>query len=200
METKDIITLVIAAWGAILSSYLAFIQIRKEKRKIKASCQLAVRTIKNKNSLFIKMNVTNSGHRPIMINGVGFQFKLDHQDASQDSALEILPDPYLNGDETKPVPKTLGDGEGLELSIPYEPLLSLSKRTGARYDAMIVYDSEGKKYSFPLPKDVSEAINFGTLSQRMVGLLDNPIPEFSNVIIRNVKEKKKKSSKRSNNE
>lgn len=64
MELKDIITLSIAGWGAILSTIMAWQKFIVERKKIKITL---IELIWHANH---KISIVNIGHRPITINEI----------------------------------------------------------------------------------------------------------------------------------
>ncbi len=66
MSASDWITIVIAAYGAVVATILGIRELKREKRDIKIILEF------HEFESAIYMRVANSGHRPITINNVSF--------------------------------------------------------------------------------------------------------------------------------
>jgi hypothetical protein len=64
-ELKLTLTDIMALWGALLSTVLAFWQIRRERRHVKVTCSRSFSTPDF--TPMLSMTVINHGHRPITI-------------------------------------------------------------------------------------------------------------------------------------
>jgi hypothetical protein len=174
----DIGTLVIAIWGAFLSSYLAVREIRKEKRKIEVSCSFSINqpTEKDKLILLIQVFAVNAGHRPVTITSIGFRFNIDHPAINPDKE-PVFVTPAAFPDEQyleKTLPVALSDGEALKVDFLCDTLLHLSSQTKGKFTAITATDAEGKQYSSPLPDSISKYLNYNLLDQGYRLLLETP--------------------------
>ena len=105
---KDIVTFIIAAYGAILSSIVFVRSVRKERRRIK------VRAIVE-NGWWVTLSVVNDGFRPVIVNAPKFEL-------ANGASLSLVGGGYDD------FPKQLGDGEEASL---VEPLADLGEKIKA---------------------------------------------------------------------
>jgi hypothetical protein len=96
----DDITLLLAAWGAFLSTYLAIREVRKDKRQLKIILEYVEFFHK------YRLVITNTGHRPITIEQIGLALR------SRDGMFDPVPSgsEWANKEEVK-LPLTLEDGK-----------------------------------------------------------------------------------------
>jgi hypothetical protein len=134
MTTTDVLTLLLALWGAILSTYLGIREIKKEKK------QLLIYLEHVYPAEIIQMVVVNIGHRPITLTNAGVHLYLDSRKKIPYDHLPFTP--ILPNNEPYPFPVTLNDGEHITLAYSEELLLSI-KRDGLLANAF-VYDVEGR--------------------------------------------------------
>ena len=140
METKDIVTILIAIYGAILSTYLVIMRGRGEKKQL--SMILEYKVFSKKGFLAI----ANSGHRPITIRKI--IVGIPHKTSSGESH-----DLYFS--PISPVlPNLIGDGETIIYRFGYElteEIVNIRQQqpTGfikCRSDISII-DGEGNSYN-----------------------------------------------------
>jgi hypothetical protein len=153
METKDIITLVVASYGAILSTFVAVKDFRKENKRITITFKWHDRW---------QIMITNSGHRPVEIVSAEIYMLdpstfLNHIFRRNLVRYEGRIRSYRIGDAfpdlQTAMPALLKDGEGIGLSLQFGmgPLIleeSSEPVKKADYTGILikVYDAEGKVY------------------------------------------------------
>ena len=137
------LALVLAVYGAAVSTILATVQIarwvqdlRKEHRSIR---------------VFLEYHgwvgragivIVNSGHRPVTITEVGLSLVFRGEDGTIGG--ELVPRNALFEIEKEPFPTTLKDGDTLE--IPLSEVVSRSVWPHMRVN-LAVFDSEGNSYT-----------------------------------------------------
>jgi hypothetical protein len=143
MEPKDIITLIIAFWGAIISTILAFREFFREKRKVNVKCQLSVCAFPNENRWFITIIAVNNGHRPVLINQGGLVMK------NGQSFFQLITD--LG---SIPLPKRLDEHEDVTIYIDCSKIEKVINEAKGKnlFKKAFVQDAEDKKYTAPLPR------------------------------------------------
>lgn len=140
MTIKDWITAILALYGAVLSSYLAYREIRKERRQIKMILQyVAFREI-------AQLIVVNCGHRPITITDIAAA--VSRKDSDGREFPEGVPSNTLFNTATPEIPKLLSDGQ----TVIYElgPALSGLVMESFLKDVKVyisLYDAEGNVYN-----------------------------------------------------
>jgi hypothetical protein len=140
MVTKDWITAIVATYGAILSSYLAFREILKERRKIKIILEyVEVRDI-------VLLIVANGGHRPVKI--IDIKICISQEGANGKEYMKDVPHAALFNIPNPEIPKLLGYGE----SVIYELQPVLSDRLIGNYILggkvnVSLFDAEGNEYT-----------------------------------------------------
>lgn len=137
MSWLDVVTVILAAWGAILATILGVKEMRRESRKIKIilehidfyeTCQI---------------RIINIGHRPITIAEISLDVPVDEKRKNWDSApANVLID--TEDPEFRPLPITIDDGK--QIVIKFSKVVGsviLEKNMNVR---LFVYDIEGKVY------------------------------------------------------
>ena len=116
----QVLTIILALWGAGLSTYLAIREIYKERRIIKITLEHVVFYDR------VQARIVNIGHRPITINRIGMS--LHFKDGKQIKLREVVPAQFLvvgPAAELKPItdevygslPVTLEDGQQVLLGV-----------------------------------------------------------------------------------
>jgi hypothetical protein len=145
MSKFELLTLIVAGYGALLSSILAVLEFIKNKRKLRVSC-----TVWPLSSLLV-IHAVNIGHRPVIINNLGFEISNGH---NLDAPFDIFDDPF------KPVlPKKLKDGEDFAYSFHFDELqdgLKGENDPKVKYTKIFVMDSESHYYKAKLPKELKD--------------------------------------------
>ncbi len=72
LTTVEIITLIIAGWGALLSTFLAVIKIVENRQKLQVTLEYSVPST-NPDQMNLSIGSTNVGKRPVTINGCGIR-------------------------------------------------------------------------------------------------------------------------------
>ena len=145
IDLLTVITILIALWGAVLSTILAFKDFHRDRRSLKVSYGLAITSDLGGNSItLICVEAVNTGHRPITITGGGLLI---------DDGRTFV-QPYNRAIPTK-FPARLEDGESLHLYIDLDraQLTGLDlARKGAKFTGAFVKDAEGRKHIVKLSK------------------------------------------------
>lgn len=137
MDTKDIITLIIAIWGAILSTFLAVRELLKEKRSITIILSFVCWLEQ------YKITIINNGRRPVTISEIGIEI------GSKTKGSILIPSSILfdqvQGGSSPTLPLVLTDGESVEFFLSH--FFDEQLRTNKDFQPYIfVYDAEGNVY------------------------------------------------------
>jgi hypothetical protein len=147
MSTSEILTLVLAAYAAILSTILGIAQLGRERRRVKVNCRLAVSaTPGGKSAEFISIQAVNMGQRPVEVHMAGLLMNNGRTFTQVASRIGPIP-----------LPRKLQDGESVTILIDLDKA-KLAVRDadiqGLRYTAAIVRDAEGREYSAGVPSEL----------------------------------------------
>jgi len=137
MSTLDLLSLLIAVYGAIVASILAARELLRERRKVKIFLDHVAWYER------AQLSVTNVGHRPITLVGIALAIAVG--DEASPYFEEVRRGDIFALDLPKdPLPFTLADGEqiALPLSQPVSDQL-IANRMRAR---LTLFDAEGRKY------------------------------------------------------
>jgi len=149
VEDIDLITIGIALWGAGLSTILAIREFTKDRRKVKVYCykgSIALPQQEGSRFMFVGVDITNTGHRPITIVGVGFELEngIIYTEIRDSVQISLLP-------------KRLEDGDTFKQIFDYEKLKKAShefREQGHRFVCVSVRDAEGWIHKGDLPDDM----------------------------------------------
>jgi hypothetical protein len=138
----DIVTLIIAIWGAGLSTFLGIREFLKDRRKIQIFLEHVYWTER------IQLRIVNTGHRPITIQDISMRVYTVSEDPEYKNKLghwEGMPKDILlsydNPEEVR-LPITINDGE--QAIIPLSDYVgSTIFRKGSKADIQVV-DNEGR--------------------------------------------------------
>jgi hypothetical protein len=139
MSSKDLLTLILATYGAVVSTVLGIRAIQRDRRRVKLILEYV---------LFYEraqIIIINVGHRPLTISEIGMQIKLkqngnDYWDSvPRNSLFARRPD-----DAGDPLPAVLDDGQ--HLSIPLSDSVSNNLYENNMEARVVVYDVEGNAY------------------------------------------------------
>jgi hypothetical protein len=121
----DILTLIVAVYGALVSSILGIRELQRDRRRINIMLELV--------PFYERAQITiiNIGHRPITITDI----------AVSDCPRNAL---FAQGVE-EPLPITLGDGE--YTTLPLSSVLSEMAFANPSDMHLSVYDAEGNEYN-----------------------------------------------------
>jgi hypothetical protein len=139
MTAKDLLTLMLASYGAIVSTVLGIRAVQRDRRRVKLILEYV--TFYNRAHLII----VNVGHRPLTISEIGMQINLkqnghDYWDSVPRNCLFALrPD-----GASDPLPVVLDDGQ--HLSIPLSDYVSDNLYDNNMDARVVVYDVEGNAY------------------------------------------------------
>jgi hypothetical protein len=145
LTTSDVLTLLIALYGAVLSTVLALKELRKDKRQVKVTCRMALAPSPVGDVWeFISVEAVNTGHRPVEITMAGLLMK------NGDLFTQVVSKAGRN-----PLPKKIEDGERVTVLFDYPELkkaLGEQRDPENRLTKAVVHDAEGNKYTSKLPK------------------------------------------------
>lgn len=137
IEWDKLATVILALWGAVLSTIIFL----KDKPNIKVSLQRGFFFNKTTKDLLILV-IVNSGRSPINVISARF-----FTDDSKDKAVILpLPDQYLDYN----LPRTLGENEQINLSIPYDIVKSCAEESGLNINYIGFTDTLGNVYKSKL--------------------------------------------------
>ncbi|CAN5701288.1 hypothetical protein BH24ACT22_BH24ACT22_09290 [soil metagenome] len=137
MSLEDILILIVAVYGAGLSTLLAVREIRKGNRRVRIFLEYIV--------LYesARIVITNVGYRSISITGLEMQMHT----MQEDDKFEQVPSNSLFSDQVSKdelLPRTISDGEHIVLPLS-DPVSRLLSENGMR--AIIkIHDAEGREY------------------------------------------------------
>ena len=149
METIEIVTIGIALWGAGLSTILALREFTKDRRKVKVYCYIGsmpLLHLEEPHFTFVGVDITNTGHRPITIVGVGFELENG-----------IIYTEIRDSVQKPLLPIRLEDGDSFKQIFDYQELKKAShefREKGLRFVSISVRDAEGKIHKGELPNDM----------------------------------------------
>jgi len=118
VETKDIVTLALAAYGSLLSSALAVIGWREKRRVLRVTASIGAPFPAPEVHFMFLIEVVNPGHRPVTINNVGLVLPNKKELVLIDSG------PYLK------LPRELKEGTSCSAMIPAKDILATLKEQG----------------------------------------------------------------------
>ena len=139
----EIATILVALYGATLSTILAINEFRKERRVLRVTCDIAIAGLTTGGSYtFVAIKVVNVGHRPVTLTSAGFILNNGKWATQLESQMGMIP-----------LPKKLEDGDNVSLMFDYDRVVKLAKEMGEgiRFTKAVVSDAAGKKYSAPIP-------------------------------------------------
>ncbi len=146
MQQKDIldyVSLVLAAWGAILSTLLAVVKLQQDRKRLHILLDLP--RIINRGEEKVdtelgRLTITNKSHRPITISEASVTLL---SNTFKNVSWAAKWNPKSKGIDTDlAFPKTLGDGQSISLPIPRD--IAFENRSLITRVAVLVRDSEGK--------------------------------------------------------
>jgi hypothetical protein len=130
MSSDQVLTLILAGYGALLSTLLALREWRNGRRRIR------IRLDRVHFYEIAQLTITNVGYRPVTITGI-----------------EIIPKgrPAVPSNsllsprfESTPLPATINDGE--HITLPLADVVSDQLNANGMKATLKVYDSEGRTY------------------------------------------------------
>ena len=146
MRPSDLLTLLIALYGAILSTVIFLRERQKEYRTLRVSCNVSLGTSsKGITGRYISIEAVNIGHRPITIIQAGLKSN------TKEILIPVISDPNFY-----PIPKKLEDGDLLMVHIDWDDIVNAAKEKKVYYIKAFVEDAEGKKYFAQLPAELKE--------------------------------------------
>lgn len=149
MTGSQIATLIIAAYGATLSTILALMQFVRGTRGIAVRCTIAVAAPPNGDTWeFIVVQAVNKRPRPVTITEAGLQMT-DRYFFTQGAS----------NMGRKPLPAKLDFGDAIEIrfDLPELERVMMERRpAGVRLTRAFVRDAEGKEYTSRLPRILKE--------------------------------------------
>jgi hypothetical protein len=139
MTLVDILTLSIAAYGAVVASILGLREIQRENRRLKIILEYMAFFE------FSQITIINVGHRPVTISGLSAENTVGHTETGK-PVLETVPQNALFADASEGAffPVTLADGE--HISIPLAGSSGLVPPLAKDSAKIIIYDVEGNVY------------------------------------------------------
>ena len=144
MSTSEILTLVIAAYAAILSTILGIVQFRRERRAVKVTCRLAVSALPDGQTVeLVSIEAVNTGHRPVELHMAGLLMSNGHSFVQAASRVGRIP-----------LPRKLTDGESVSILLDLDKARLAIRDAdiqGLRYMSAFVRDAEGHEYHSGIP-------------------------------------------------
>jgi hypothetical protein len=137
MSTSDVLTLIIALWGAVISTILGIRELRKEKRNLWVVLERQV---------FVErfcVVITNIGYRPVTISSIFIGWTPEKKENNYPGE-KIPASAMVDPEDDEKLPITLEDGQSIVLRVG-QILSDMATSKNLRL-GVIVYDSQGKKY------------------------------------------------------
>lgn len=137
MTVEQIITLVVAIYGALLSTMLVIREVRKDRRKLFIVLEHVALYER------VQIIITNIGDRPVTITEIEVRTFLQ-QDGN--TIWDRVPrNALLNSEETiNPFPATINEGE--HVTLPLSEVVRQELTNNGMKAKIVIYDVEGKKY------------------------------------------------------
>jgi hypothetical protein len=132
------ISLIIAIYGALLSTGLFIHKILKDRKKLSIILEYIAWVEK------FQIIITNSGHRPLTLTGISMKVYIGE---GVNAHWESIPqmDLFVYVQDAYPFPVIINAGEAI--SIPLEPTISGCHLKSQKTVMLSVFDTEGKEYS-----------------------------------------------------
>jgi hypothetical protein len=149
----EAITLLLAIYGAVLSTILAIREIRKDERKILVRCNLVLSTIHlDEVRQHIKISAVNVGHRPVELVSTGLYL-----------SNKLVFTPMPGGTMNVPLPKKLNDGDSVDILIDLlKAQKALEEQRAVNHKVIpkfaFVRDAEGNEYKTKISKSLKKMI------------------------------------------
>ncbi len=147
MTDSEIVTLLLAIYGAALSTWLAIREIRKDKQNVKVSCTYGLVPTGNGDDMmkFLVVEVVNRGPRPIQIVSAGLMRSDRMQWFQLSNRLGKIQQQYM-----------LQDKDRAEYMYDWEEIVKSARECreqGLRITKAFVRDSEGNTFTCQLPRN-----------------------------------------------
>ena len=139
MDIEDIAILIIALYGAILSSLLGVQQLKANQRKLFIFFEIAGVVHKSGH-----LKITNTDYQPITITEIHISPKASYQEevGGPDTSLTISSDVQISAGDKLPV--KLNEGESVSFALPKDLLEIIDRET--QEVNLIVRDLKGNIY------------------------------------------------------
>lgn len=146
LSTSELLTLLIALYGAVLSTVLVIREIKKDRPKVLVRCRMALAPALGDDLWeFVEVCAVNTGHRSVEITAAGL---------SMSNGYQFIPLRSKKG--PIPLPKKIDIGESVSVLIDYPDVEQALRRTpeGTRvvFTSAFVRDAEGNEYKSGLPR------------------------------------------------
>jgi hypothetical protein len=146
LSTSEILTLLVALYGAVLSTVLGVRELRKGKRKVRVTCKMALAPNPAGSDVweFVSIQAVNDGYRPVEIKMAGLLMSNGEFFTQIRSNMGPLP-----------LPKKIEDGDSITVHFDYsevERALRERSSEGVVFTKAVVRDAAGKEYASRLPR------------------------------------------------
>jgi hypothetical protein len=149
MTGTQLATLIIAAYGAALSTFLAFMQLVRGTRGIAVYCRMAVAAAPGGGVWeFVVVQAVNKRARPVTITEAGL--RMSNRRFFTQAASNM---------GRKPLPAKLDFGDAVEIRFDLpelEKVMTEERPAGVALSRAFVRDAEGKEYDSRLPRELRE--------------------------------------------
>jgi len=145
ISMSDFLILLIALYGAALSTVLAVREIKREKRQIQVTCKMTLVPAPTGGVWeFVKIHAVNTGHRPVQITSAGLNMSNGYQFIQLRSNMGPIP-----------LPKKIDDHDDVSVFFDY-PVVerALRENPNAAFTSAFVRDTEGNEYRSKLPREL----------------------------------------------
>jgi hypothetical protein len=170
---SELLTLIVALYGAVLSTILGVREIRRGRRRVRVMCCMALGVAQRDVLEFIQVTAVNVGYRPVEIVAAGLlmsdgaELQPEVGDETGFSAspkrmpagvnVQAFAELVDGGEGPSELPKKIGDGESVQVLINYSGVERMleeqrKKASGVTLRSAFARDSEGNLYKGRLPK------------------------------------------------
>ena len=144
-------TLLLAIWGAGLSTLLGIRTLWLDRRRLRVSCSAAFASLPTGETCeFIVITAVNVGKRLVEVRTA--ELLLNNREKYTQPVSRMGPQPFN---------RRLEDGESVSFHLDLDELLRSAAKLdrGVRFERAIVTDAEGRRHAVRLRKGMREALN-----------------------------------------
>ena len=142
LTTSELLTLLLALYGAIVSTVLAIRELSRDKRRLRVTCRIALTPSPSGGVWeFVKVNAVNIGHRPIQVKMA--ELRMSNGDLFTQVWSNLGP---------LPLPRKLEDGESVSVFFDYGEVERAGRERKVTFVEAVVQDAEGNEYTSRVPK------------------------------------------------
>lgn len=146
LSTSEILTLLVALYGAVPSTVLGVRELRRDRRQVRVACKMALAPNPVGSGVweFVSVEAVNDGYRPVEVKMAGLLMSSGEFFTQLRSNMGPLP-----------LPKKLEDGDSIAVHFDYsevEKALRERSSEGVVFTKAVVRDAAGREYTTGLPR------------------------------------------------